>query len=163
IGHHFGGLVSISSQTLNLLDCSEARIEVKRNFCGFIPAEIVVTDKIHGNFALRFGDISSLDPSCFIPMDLSLSDFDNEIDLKRVSQVLMDEGFSSSQEDLNSFNDQVLNFPALQTRVNQENFPSSKAPNDMINDSLETLNDGGLNLEKLLTNSIIKHSQMFFR
>lgn len=31
IGEYSGGLGSVSSQTLNLLDCTEARIEVKKN------------------------------------------------------------------------------------------------------------------------------------
>lgn len=43
IGKYIGGLVSISSQTLNLVDCVVAYIEVKNNLC-FLPATILIKD-----------------------------------------------------------------------------------------------------------------------
>lgn len=36
IGDYLGGLVEISSKTLNWLDCSSTLIEVQNNLCGFI-------------------------------------------------------------------------------------------------------------------------------
>ena len=44
IGDHFGGLENIASETNNLLNVSEAKIQVKRNQCGFVPATLETTD-----------------------------------------------------------------------------------------------------------------------
>lgn len=57
IGRHFGCLVSISSQTLNGLDCYNVVREVQNNICGFIPVEIDFKDPNLRDFSLRFGDV----------------------------------------------------------------------------------------------------------
>ena len=44
IGDYFGGLKNIVSETLNLLNASKAKIQVKRNQCGFVPAILEITD-----------------------------------------------------------------------------------------------------------------------
>ena len=37
IGEYFGGLEEIALDTLNLIDCSKAKIQVRKNLCGFLP------------------------------------------------------------------------------------------------------------------------------
>ena len=49
IGDHFGGLERIASETLNLTNCSEARIKVKKNVCGFMPSTIEIKELKRGN------------------------------------------------------------------------------------------------------------------
>ena len=44
IGAYFGGLEDIAAETLNLLNCSEAKIKVKRNLCGLMPSTIEIMD-----------------------------------------------------------------------------------------------------------------------
>ena len=41
---HCGGIIDIASETLNLTNCSEARILVKKNICGFVPSTIEISD-----------------------------------------------------------------------------------------------------------------------
>lgn len=48
IGDHFGGLLDIASKTLSLINVSEPWIQVK-NFCGFVPFTIEITDLKKGN------------------------------------------------------------------------------------------------------------------
>ena len=55
IGAYFGGLESIALETLNLIECSEARIKVRKNLCGFLPATIEIKSETRGNFFLNFG------------------------------------------------------------------------------------------------------------
>ena len=57
IDHNFGGLESISSQNLYMLDCTKAHIEVKRDLCGFLLAIIEFKDKKEG---IRFLDLVML-------------------------------------------------------------------------------------------------------
>lgn len=40
IGAHFMGLESNAPETLNLINCTEAIIQVRRNLCGFMPSTI---------------------------------------------------------------------------------------------------------------------------
>lgn len=42
IGEKCGEFISILLETINLLNCFEASIEVKRNQCGFIPASMIL-------------------------------------------------------------------------------------------------------------------------
>lgn len=65
VGKHFESLVSITTQILNLLDCTRACIQVKRNLCGFVPACIEVKDAKNGVF-LKFGYASSLVPQSIV-------------------------------------------------------------------------------------------------
>ena len=60
IGDHFGGLLDIVSETLKLINVSEARIQVKKNPCGFVPCTIEITDLKRGNIYLHFGDYEFL-------------------------------------------------------------------------------------------------------
>lgn len=92
IGAHFRGLESIAIDTLNLLNCSEARIRVKRNLCGLMPATIEIVDDKRGNIFLNFGDIESIEESNLNKGALLLSNFSNSIDLLRLNQVAQDEG-----------------------------------------------------------------------
>ena len=54
MGAYFGDLVDISRGTLNFLNVSEAKIQVKENLCGSILATIEINDKKRGNFFLNF-------------------------------------------------------------------------------------------------------------
>lgn len=47
---------------LNLTNCSEARIQVKRNLCGFMPTTIKTIDFNRGDIFFNFGDIELMDP-----------------------------------------------------------------------------------------------------
>lgn len=62
IGDYFGDLEEIANETLNLLNCSEAKIRVKRNLCGFMLSTIYIIDINRGNIFLNFGDIEIMDP-----------------------------------------------------------------------------------------------------
>lgn len=66
IGAHFGGLISIAIQTLNLLNVSEARIQILKNKCGFLPATIEIKNEKRENIFLNFGDIKIVKEPRFI-------------------------------------------------------------------------------------------------
>ena len=61
--NHFGGLLDIASETLNLINVSEARIQVKKNLCAFVSFTIEITDLKRGNIYLHFGDFEFLNPT----------------------------------------------------------------------------------------------------
>ncbi|TYJ98837.1 putative 3,4-dihydroxy-2-butanone kinase isoform X5 [Cucumis melo var. makuwa] len=63
IGDHFRGLTDIAFETLNLTNVSEARIQVKKNLCGFVPSTIEITDLKCRNIYLHFGDFEFLNPT----------------------------------------------------------------------------------------------------
>lgn len=88
IGNYFGGLVTISSQTLNFLDCSATYIDVEKNLCGFISATILIKSPKRGDFFLRFDDITPFDPPNIISRELH---FSNSSDLNKIYQILKDE------------------------------------------------------------------------
>lgn len=97
IGSHFGGLVCISSNTLNLLDCMAAFIEVNQNVCGFLPASIETNDPRLGSFTFRVADdfrSSSLSVSRKSSSFSTLNsrDFSNSLDVSRIQEILEDEG-----------------------------------------------------------------------
>ena len=96
IGAHYGGLENIASGTLNLLNCSEAKIQVKKNLCGFMPSTIEIKDGKQGNIFLNFGDIEIIDPLSKVKGALFTRDFTNHIDVVRLNQVMKDEGINSS-------------------------------------------------------------------
>ena len=73
IGDHFGGLLDIASESLNLINVSEVRIQVKKNSCGFVPSTIEVTDLKRGNIYLHFGDYEFLNHN--IPLRAEESSF----------------------------------------------------------------------------------------
>lgn len=52
----------IAKETLNLLNCSEAKIQVRNNLFGFMPSTIEIKDEKRGNIFLTFGDIESKAP-----------------------------------------------------------------------------------------------------
>lgn len=54
IGNHFGGLVRISFNTLNLINLFEARIQVRQNLCGFMPASLEIKNNLSGNVSYSF-------------------------------------------------------------------------------------------------------------
>lgn len=62
IGAYFGGLESIATDTLNLLNCLEAKIKVKSNLCGFRLATVEIKDEKRGNIFLNFDDIEIMEP-----------------------------------------------------------------------------------------------------
>lgn len=92
---YFGGLESIILETLNLIKFSEARIKVRKNLCGFLPATIELKSENWGNFSLNFGDFEPLEAPVIIQYDLFQSDFSNPIDLCRINSVILDEGLQS--------------------------------------------------------------------
>lgn len=87
IGAHFGGLVSIASETLNLLNVSKARIQVMDNKCGFMPALIEIKNEKRGNIFLNFGDIELDNDLSFTKGDLFINNFYNLIDRARLNRV----------------------------------------------------------------------------
>ena len=62
IGDHFGGFLDIASETLNLINVSEARIQVKKNLCGFVLSIIEINGLKRGNIYFHFGDFEFLNP-----------------------------------------------------------------------------------------------------
>ena len=52
-----GVLENIAAETINFINVSVAKIQVKENLCGFILAPIEISDERRGNI-LNFGDIS---------------------------------------------------------------------------------------------------------
>lgn len=56
MGAYFGGLLDISMETLNFVNVSEAKVQVKENF-GFIPTTLENNDEKRGNIFLNFGNI----------------------------------------------------------------------------------------------------------
>ena len=62
ICHNFGGLESISSKTLNMLDCNEACIEVKKNLWFSSRFNRNQGLKNRENMFIRFGVVTTLDP-----------------------------------------------------------------------------------------------------
>lgn len=103
IEDHFGGLIDRATETLNLTNCSEALIQVKKNLCRFVPSTIEILNLKRGNIFLHFGDFEFLPNHSKAP-NLQ-DDFSNFIDQLRIREVLHDEGF-----DLSSF-PPVLNVP----------------------------------------------------
>lgn len=81
IGAYFGGLEAIATDTLNLLNVFEAKIQVKKNLCGFIPSTIEISDKKRGSTFLNFGDIESIEPPGKVKDELCVKDFSNPFDL----------------------------------------------------------------------------------
>ena len=90
IGDHFGGLTNIASETLNLTNVSEARIQVKKNLCGFVPPTIEITDLKRENIYLHFGDFEFQNPTRPFKVPSLWDDFKNSIDCLRVRDVLLD-------------------------------------------------------------------------
>ena len=78
---NFGGLESIALDTLILINCTEAKIQVQKKLCGFLPATIELKNENRGNFYLNFGDMESLDTPQIVKSDLFFSDFSNAIDI----------------------------------------------------------------------------------
>lgn len=83
IGAYFGGLENIAIETLNLLNCPKAKIQVKKNLCGFMPPTIEIKDKKRGNIFLNFRDIKLIDPPSKVKGALFVKDFTNHIDVVR--------------------------------------------------------------------------------
>ena len=75
IGAHFGGSENVATETINFLNVSEAKIQVKENLCRFIPATIEIIDDQRGNIFLNFGDISSIIPPSKVHGDLFTYEF----------------------------------------------------------------------------------------
>lgn len=90
---------------MNLTNCSEAQIQVKKILCDFVPSVIEITDLKRGNIVLRFSDFEFLNLPNPSKAPRLLNDFDNSIHLLRIREALQDEDF-----DLSSF-PPVLNIP----------------------------------------------------
>ena len=84
-GGYFGGLESMSLETMNRINCSEAKIKVRRNLCGFLLATVELLDAFKGNIFLNFGDIKALEAPKAIEEALFISFFNNSIDLLRIA------------------------------------------------------------------------------
>ena len=78
---------------MNLTNCSAARIQVKKNLCGFVPSTIEITDLKRGNIYLHFGDFEFLNPPRTSKVPFLL---DDSIDHLRIRDVLLDENFDLS-------------------------------------------------------------------
>lgn len=89
IGSHFGGLEDIALETLNLLNVTEAKIKVKRNLCGFMPASIEIKNVMRGSIF----KILRMSKSWKVRLTLKriFKDFINPIDQNRLSKVAEDE------------------------------------------------------------------------
>lgn len=75
IGAFFEGLESIATNTLNLFHGSEAKVQVKRNLCGYIPSTTEIIDVNCGNNFLNFRDIEAIDPSKVVKGKLLVKNF----------------------------------------------------------------------------------------
>ena len=89
-------------ETLNFVNVSKAKIQVKENLCVFIPATLEINDEKRGNIFLNFGDISSVNPPSKVRGDLFVYDFSNPVDAVRLNPVLKDE-----RVECDSLNDQI--------------------------------------------------------
>ena len=96
IGDHFGGLLDIASETLNLINVSEAQIQVKKNLCGFVPSTIEITDLKRGNIHLHFGDFEFLNPHNPLKAPNLRDNFNNSLDCFRIREVMIDEDLDPS-------------------------------------------------------------------
>ncbi|XP_031738083.1 uncharacterized protein LOC116402658 [Cucumis sativus] len=98
IGDHFGGFIKIATETLNLTNCSEARIQVKRNLCGFVLSTNEISDHKRGNIFLHFGEFEFLSPPISRKSPSVHDVYKNSLDRLRIREALFDEGC-----DLSSF------------------------------------------------------------
>lgn len=87
IGAYFRGLEDIAMETLNLLNCSVAKIQVKKNLCGFMPSTIEIIDVNRTNIFLNFGDIEALEAPKISNGELLIKNFYNLFDLVRLRKV----------------------------------------------------------------------------
>ena len=92
IGDHSGGLENIVSETINLLNVYEAKIQVKRSQFGFVKATLEITGFNWGNLFLHFGDYEQIEPPPLTKAHLSFEDFSNPFDLQRLNEALTNEG-----------------------------------------------------------------------
>ena len=92
IEDHFGGLENVASETLNLLNVSKGKIQVKRNHCGFVSATLEIVYFNRENFFLHFGDFELIKPPPLTKGRLSFEEFSNSFDLQRLNQALKDKG-----------------------------------------------------------------------
>lgn len=90
IGRHFGGLLEISSKTLNMLDASEAFIKVKPKYCGLIPTTVTIVDEKYGSFEIRAS------ANC---LPSSVDSYVSNLDYKTLSNPLDVERFRRISED----------------------------------------------------------------
>lgn len=90
IGSHCGGLVGISFNTLNLIDCTEAIIQVQPNKCVFLPASIEISDARLGDYVIRIEGLSHSYPSSYRPSftKMDLQQLDNPMDMKRFYEIM---------------------------------------------------------------------------
>ncbi|KAA0062494.1 uncharacterized protein E5676_scaffold325G00720 [Cucumis melo var. makuwa] len=96
IGNHLRGLIDIAIETLNLTNCSDARIQVDKNLCGFVLSTFEITDLKRGNIYLHFGDFEFLNPPRPSKVLILLDDFKNSIDRLKIRDVLLDEDLDVS-------------------------------------------------------------------
>ena len=96
IRDHFGRHELIALEKVNLTNCSEARIKVKKNVCGFMPSTIYIKDFKRGNIFLNFSDIEQLNPPSKISKPLVIKGFENSTDLLRIRTTLQDEAVDFS-------------------------------------------------------------------
>ena len=61
IEDHFEGMEDIAIESLNLINYSEAWIQVKHNLCDFMPTTIEITNFNRGNTFLNFCNIEPMD------------------------------------------------------------------------------------------------------
>lgn len=98
IGEYLGGLVSISFNTLNLLNLTEVHIEDKKKLCGFFPFSI----EIMYNRNMDKLVILTLLVSYVLHREPFLKEFSNHLDLSRLHQVMVDNGVISTNEQSNN-------------------------------------------------------------
>ena len=65
-GNYFGGLESISLDTLNMINVLKAINKSKKNLSGFILATIEFKDESRVNFYLNLGDIKVVEESSIV-------------------------------------------------------------------------------------------------
>ena len=71
---YVGGLVSIANETLNVVNVVEAKIQVQKHVCCFIPSTIDISDEKKGNIFLNFGYIECLEPTIKVQGALFIKD-----------------------------------------------------------------------------------------
>ena len=60
---------------MNVTNLLEAKIKVRQNLSGLLPATIELKDEVHGNFFLKFGDTNAIEETAAIQNTLFYQGF----------------------------------------------------------------------------------------
>lgn len=88
IGKYCGGLVKVSTKTLNLFDAFEAVICVNQNLCGFLLVVVKISHKALGPFTVRISDCNPSKYPHFRDSLVELGTSSNPLDRARFQTVM---------------------------------------------------------------------------